>query len=476
MARALPDGRVPGRGPGTPGAILLLVFVLALGVRLGLLMTVWDDLRHGTAALYGSTAVGLTLAGSLSFQPEEIERIEALPDNISGDYLSFYQESGRRTMTEFLPGPAVLTALLWRVFPSHNFLPYLVLQSLLDALLIVLFLAAMSARDRIMAWLVTILMVLNLGTIRRTLMMGYDFWPQFATMALFTGVLWGLHRRKGPAWYLLPGIAAGLAVWFRGIVTFLSFFVAGAMFLQPWFARAAARRRRLLGASLLLLPVVLAIGSLMLQRLDLTGNPRPTRSTLWHTFFAGVGQFDNPYGLESDDRSVWQFAQRLSPELRGESLGQMYSLPDSPYEKVLRAEATVFIREHPLIFLRNIAYRIGIMISPLLYSGGDLIPARAGAALRPIGFLAIPLWLIGMLHWYRRDRLVFVLAATTYLYFFLAFSWLYVAGRVILPFVFVAFLIYLGGLREVLLVVGGRRGRPGRREAIHDEDPRPEAR
>ncbi len=108
-------------------------------------------------------------------------------------------------------------------------------------------------------------------------------------------------------------------------------------------------------------------------------------------------------------------------------------MPDSPYEQRLKGVAKEFVTQHPGLFLRNFAYRAAIILLPTLYRDGDFAPKGMLAILYPVGFLLLPLWLLGMRYLRRNLPLVFTLAMTFYLYFILVFGWFYVVGRVILP-------------------------------------------
>lgn len=443
------------------GSILLRVF---------LLVTAWDDLRHGSSPVYASAAIGLRSGAGLTINGQEMASFLSLPDNITDNYMRLRSPGAREPLTEFLPGPAVLLAGLWAIIPEYNYLPLLILQVLLDSLAITaLFIVLASRCDLPLSLTVAVFAGLNLAAIRRTLMVGYDFWPQFGVMLLFVGILWAhWHRKRGPVYGLL-GLATGLLLWFREIGLALSFFAAAFLVMRRGREPGRGARVGLGRAVWLLMPVLLSLAALSLYRLETTGSPRPTRSTFWHTFCAGIGQFSNPYGLKNHDLSVWEFGKRHAPELTGDVPGEMYRLPNSPYERVLRSKAYEFIKKHPWLFLRNVFYRCGIMISPLLYTEGDFLPARAAPLLLPIGFLMIPLWLVGMLYWRKAQADIFLLSALFYLHFMLAFGWFYVNGRVILPFLFVSFIVYWGGLRQVVRFVRGLLGRDNRRGDGHGQ-------
>lgn len=443
--------------------ILAGIFLLALAARTILLFSVWSDLRHGSATPDASAAIGLCSGTGLTTNQDEMQAVDRDRSNLRGDFLQLRSPGARQPFTEFLPGPALLLAGLWTVLPTHNFLSLLLLQVLLEALAIAALFWVLSARCSVgVSGTVAAFAALNPAAIKRTLMMGYDFWPQFGVMVLFTGALWLLWQHKSGAFHALVGVAGGIVLWFRELALFLPFFVA-AFFVwhdtrtPPWRPRESMRK-----VALFLLPVVLCMGGLSLYRLELTGSSRPTRSTFWHTFFAGVGQFSNPYGVENNDLSVWEFGKRLDPDLASSTLGEMYQLPDSPYEQALKREAKVFLATHPWLFLRNMVYRWGIMVSPLLYRGGDLLPKRAEPYLFPLGLAMLPLWAAGLAYWRRAQSDVFWLTVAVYLYFLLAFGWFYVNGRVIIPYVFISGLVYLGGCLRMYEFVrtSFRRERP----------------
>jgi len=425
--------------------VLLLASLL---VRLGLFFTTWGDLRHGSALDYGSAAIGLSRGQGLTIHPLERERIERLADNFSGDYLEFYSRNDRVVFTEFLPGPAILMAALWKIVPIHNFAPYIILQVILDSILISLLYAVFHATGKSISLMAATIMVFNLPVIRRTLMVGYDFWPQFSVLVSFIGLYCAISKNS-PRIFLLTGFLAGITAWFREITSFLPFLLVVLIVIYQKSKQRRSNSAILKNTLLYILPVLLLISSLSLLRYSYTGSMRPTRSTFWHSFFSGVAQFSNPYGIKSSDDEVWRLGQRLNPELEGESLSEMYRTPDSPYELTLKKEASRFLKNYPHLFVRNIFYRMVIMISPFLYRGGDFVPSSLFGILLPIGIVALLLWFVGMNYLYRNFDLIFWVSASIYVHFLITFGCFYVVGRVILPFLFINILVYLCGLKSI---------------------------
>jgi len=429
--------------------IVFLILFISLIIRFALFFTKWDDLRHGTALRYASTAIGFYNGKGLSTNSTEIEKISFFKNNFSGNYLEFYDQANRQKFTEFLPGPAILLGLLWKIIPFYNFAPYIWFKIILESILILLFYVVFKNSGKYAVLLATILMIFNLPVIKRTLMMGYDFWPQFAMLITFIGVYCAIFKNKS---YLLfiTGLVAGITVWFRSITSFLPFIIVLFIVIYQKFSEKRGSFTVLKNALSYILPVILLIVSLSIFRYNQTGNMRPTRSTFWHSFFCGVGQFSNPYNIESKDSDVWELGQKLSPDLKNSSLSKQYNLPNSPYEITLKKEAFNFIIKHPHLFIRNTFYRIGIMISPFLYRGGDFIPSSLSNLLLPIGIIAFFLWFFGMYYLFKNQKLIFWLSATIYFYFFAAFGWFYVVGRVILPFLFINIFVYLFGIKLII--------------------------
>ena len=431
--------------------IVFLVLFLSLIVRFGLFYTKWGDLRHGTALDYGSTAIGFYNGKGFSTNSVEIKKISLFENNYTGNYLKFYNSNDRHKFIEFLPGPAILLWLLWKIVPVYNFAPYIWLQIILELILILLFYLVFKTRGKYIVLLTTIFMIFNLPAINKTLMMGYDFWPQFAVLVTFIGVYYAIVKNKSYLFFI-TGLLAGITVWFRSITSFLPFFIV--LFIVIYQKLNDKRRSFtiLKNALFYILLVILLIVSISIFRCNQTGNMRPTRSTFWHSFFCGVGRFSNPYNLKSNDLYVWKFAKTLNNDLENYALGEMYNSPNSIYEETLKKQAFIFIKEYPHIFIRNTVYRIGIMISPPLKVGNtNLISSSLKKVIFPLGFLLLLLWIIGLINIYINDKLLFYLCFTIYLYFFVAFGWFYVPGRVILPFLFINIIVYLFGIKYLIV-------------------------
>jgi len=410
----------------------------------------WDNLRHGSAAGYGSVAIGLFYKNGLTFNLVEVSKIKQEENNRSGNYLRFYQGENRKKFIEFLLGPGILLSLLWKIIPVYNFAPYIWLQIFLDSILILLFYLVFKMHDNPVALIATVFMTFNVATVKRTLTMGYDFWPQFCVLVNFVGIAVALRKEKNGIILFLTGILTALTVWFREITNFLPFFISILLFLYFRFHFKSNIGHIVFKVALYLLPVMISLGALSIHRYNTTGNFRPTRSTFWHSFFAGVGQFSNPYGLRSLDSDISEFATRSNKELENWTGEGMTESPNSVYEITLRKEAFNFVTKYPLLFIRNTFYRICIMISPFLYVPKESMLYPLHSYLFPFKVLSLIFWFLGMCYIYHRHNLLFWLSSTIYLCFFLAFGWFYVIGSVFLSFFFINVFIYLFGIKSVI--------------------------
>jgi hypothetical protein len=431
---------------------LFFIFLLiSIGFRTGFFYIYWPGERHGSAVEYGSAAIGLFYGEGLTISRAEIKEIGDVPTNYTGNYLAFHDSENRETFTEFLPGPSILLYGLWKVLPIYNFSSYIWLQIIIDSFLLSFFYLACRQTNNTIATATTMLMAINLVAVKYTLTMGYDFWPQFCVLVNFVGITVALQKQNPGFILFLTGTLTAITIWFRSITSFLPFYLSTFLLIYWRIQEKQKYGKILILLTLYLLIVIISMGSLSLYRYEKTGSYRPTRSTFWHSFWAGVGQFSNPYGLKFkdtiNDKVIWEFGRKLNSELKRYSLAEMNNMPDSPYEETLKAEAFRFIKRYPHLFIRNLLYRTIVMISPVFYQTGFMISKRLAPYLFPIGIALVITWSLGMQNLFKQSRPVFWLTLTIYAYFFTTIGCFYVVGRAIIPILFVNIFVYLFGLQ-----------------------------
>ena len=372
---------------------------------------------------------------------------------MSGNYLYYFNQQNRQSLTQYLPGTAILLSLLWKVTSIYNFLPYIYLQLILDSILIACFFSLFKNHHPRIILATTLFMVFNFIVINKSvLIMGYDYWPNFCILINFVGFGYYLKKKNNQI-LLLTGLLTSMTIWFRSITTFFPFVMALAVIYYYKKENSLNIKNLRTITIYYLIPVIISISILSIYRLNQTGNARPTRSTFWHTFMSGVGQFSNPYGLIANDNAIREYFYTTHPNLKEYSYLELHDSPNSVYEKTLKEEAFNLIYNHPHLIIRNTFYRMAIMASPLLYNDWGAMPKGFKNISFPLGIVFLFLWFNGIIYIYKNDRILFILSLVVYIYFFALFSWFYIVARLIYTFLFIFLLIYLYGLKKLLIDV-----------------------
>jgi hypothetical protein len=305
-------------------------------------------------------------------------------------------------------------------------LAFLLFQVALEAVILLFLLAAVRARFTPGAvWILAVLFAVNVPLGKRVLEVGYDVYSYYGSVLAF---LAGLALLEGGRTVRMLAFGAGSAVtlFAREINLLLLPVMSGAAALAGIVRRRAGL---LVRAGLLLVPFVLVLAGTMAYRMELTGNPRPTRTVFWHSFWAGVGQFSNPMGLRAPtDTEVRRFAGRIDPTIRASEVKG--ASPDSPYESLLREQALLLARNHPWLLVRNTLYRIGLILSPGFYEHGEFTPKRFTGFVRVLSLIFTALVAWGCVRVGRVSPAFLALVLLTILAMILSFSWFYFVGRV----------------------------------------------
>lgn len=435
----------------------LTFFLLALAIRLILFSTVWYNLKHGSSGAYGSGAVGLFKEGKFTTTQYEEDQIYDSKNMSKLNFLELYDKDQPRTPhTLFLPGPAYLLFILWKTFHVYNFTVLIILQAVLESILIGLVFILLSGINKSIALVTAFILVLNIFIIRLTLSAGYDFWPIFAVLVYFAGLLYLINTsdlRKIKIVLLAASVLGGFSIWCREITTPLSALMCITVPVLLYRKYRNNLKTILAGSTYFILPTLIILVSLSIYRYNLVDNLRPTRSTFWHTMWSGILCYKNPY-IEKpnplNDKQIWEFGKKLNPELNNYELEDMYNLPDSPYEQTLKKEYFIFIKEHPLLFVRNFIYRMATILSPPFYTGGEHITRNQYLLLMAAGFFFLILWFLGIIRIYRENMDLFYIIVLFFLGFIIPFGPTALMGRVILVHLFINVIVYLFGIKWIL--------------------------
>jgi len=192
----------------------------------------------------------------------------------------------------------------------------------------------------------------------------YNIWLTFGLILLTWLLVRLVIYRKGPlSWsvylyFLTAFVIVGFAVnEFRSVALLALLGMAGWLWLSEVFcnrslkipAPSVGRVITLVCAGLIV--IVAASGTNRLVR----GDSTPVRSTLGHSFWAGVGQFSNPLGLTDNDGAVARFYEKKTGRTAPGSTGGY------EYNKWLTERGLRFVHDNPALYLSMVARR-GLMI------------------------------------------------------------------------------------------------------------------
>ncbi|MBI4454637.1 MAG: hypothetical protein HY644_01925 [Acidobacteria bacterium] len=443
--------------------IAVVIFVVALVARVLAYNFVWPNVCHTFIGMSASAAVGVNAGGRLTVRTEEIQRISSL--GLTARHLNrmYNPDASRLPLWEVEPGLSLVLVALWKLTGVYDLRPLIWLQIICDSFLCAIFFLVLH---RVSVWV-------GFGTglgwalfppqIQFACTAGYDAWASFALIAVSSAMVFLCTRRlswRATAFIMLcMSLISVVGLWTRSYVLLWPFLVAG-LLLQI----VRVKRWRSILVLIYIIPSLFGIIGMMVERDRLVGNPRPTRTTFWHTFWAGIGQYDNPYGIEGLDSSIYVFAQSLDPGLK--TWFTKYRVVwDDPtfnmeYEKVLAKEARVFIRRHPEILLRNHFLRILRLVVPTIRmtestAEGIGLPQWLLAA---VGLLLVPLYVAGIRRWVKggMSSLLAFISPLGYLIF--ALAPFYIERRIISAVLFVHIGLAVGGIQAVFEFIRSRRG------------------
>jgi hypothetical protein len=338
------------------------------------------------------------------------------------------------------PGYGILLAGLWKLFGSERWIYVRILQILIDSWMIFLiFYIGTQLSGPKVGLLAAALYACFLPGIELVVRPHRDIWVTFAyilSVAVMLKISRTENRRSETFLAIALGLLIGCTAWMRstivayGIACALSFFI-----LRP-----PARAFKL--SAILLTTFLLIMAPLVKRNYDAFGQIMITRGAFWHSFWAGIGQFNNPLGMIENDHFVSAYFQRLDPTA-------VYGTPR--YEQVLRQEAVKYIAEHPFWYAGTIVERAGVILAPKigreLFFQSTSIKSDTGILNQKVSILpllAIDAVMVAGLFlglWLSRHKITTVIiVALPLLYTLATLAPFYVVGRNIMNIYFVTLL------------------------------------
>ena len=433
--------------PNTPARqiprIVLAILALALLVRLGFLYKNWNNLDFAASYLMHAEVARNILDGHW-FQLDQQYLQDYLRECTAQSKLIDPQDFPPPVQTHLVPlyndegGYGLLLAAIWKVTGSHRWWYVRVLQILLDVLMCWLVYRigrqTFNERTGLIAALVYACFIPGIELAVRP---HRDIWVTFLfiiTVFQLTSVSTGPNKW----WRILGiGIATGIVAWMRSTVLLFVILMIPLMFVTK------PRREALRFSLLLLAGFLLTFFPLIVRNYVVFNKFMATRGVFWHSFWAGVGQMPNPYGVRDDDETIIRFARSLDSTAQYET---------DYYEQVLKREAVTYIGQHPLEYAGSVLKRGVVFVFPKIgrevffqpqlpqHVTGMLNLSVAKLALMIVDGLFTGCFLAGIWLARRRWRELAVICYP-YLYTLLTLAPFYLVGRNIMNVYFVVLIL-----------------------------------
>jgi len=286
---------------------LLLLFLLALAIRLPILVTQHDAYLSGGI----TTALGLVARNLLEGRglvettgPYELRQLYDLQRDRGRlmDIQDFPDPPDQSTkpLIQRMPGYPALLTITWKLTGDRTYLPIQIVQVLISSLLpLMLYSAGRRLFGEAAGLTAGILAALNLAEARLAVVPLYDAWIVFLAGFL----IWFLIRSGEQGYPLMDFVWIGLAVaavtYLKPTVLVLPLFVAAALIPRISLRRALARGTLAFGLPLL------ALVPWALRNERIFHRPILTNTFFWATAWEGFGEATNPFGAVLDDHFTY---------------------------------------------------------------------------------------------------------------------------------------------------------------------------
>lgn len=392
---------------------LLLIAALSLAGQASFSLIIQPQ-----ASLAGANGLSaaLGLANGHGMRPAESEGL-AIKFRISplDDIRQLYDPNHDRIpLIEPLPGLVLIYFLILKLGVPFTLQSVAGVNMLVIALCAVLLAQELMRRRWAFGFLSGLALALFVPLYRMSIVVGYDTY-EFAFALASAVALLKFERTSRIHYLVLNALLLGAGLWIRSY--FILFVLAQGIVVVIILVR---RRRAQLIPAWVVPVVVLAAGMVGIRDSGATGTAL-TRGAIWHSFWMGVGQFENDEIEGFTDWHVCWLARDLGHPV---SCDPSYEDDRTPYlfqygreyNAVLRARATQWVGQNFSRFVANAAVRVCWLAVPGLMDASRLSERpllRAGVIL--VSLLILFLALVGWVYWSRSNLAAASIVLGTYL-------------------------------------------------------------
>ncbi|MFZ1080501.1 MAG: glycosyltransferase family 39 protein [Candidatus Kryptoniota bacterium] len=342
-----------------PTLVLFLILLLAFLVRVTMLIVNYNNLDFdGSFYEQGEIASNIIAGKGMTLSTIHLERILTLSRSRHKmlDFQDVPPIAGEDVHADFNnePGYGIFLAALWEITGSERWIYPRIIQILIDVLMCyIIFVVASQLFSTKVGIAASLFYAIFIPQIEMTIRPYRDVWVTY----LFVVSIWymlTMKRSSSKPWKLYfetasVGLFAATVCWMRSTVLIYPLALAGGLFLitqkRQWWRFSAV----------LLIVFVIAYAPFVYRSNETFGKPMATRGAFWHSFWGGIGQFKNPYGVVEDDKKIFDFAKSIDPQVE-------FDTPE--YEQVLKKKAFELLRDHPLFYVATVVRRAVVIAFP----------------------------------------------------------------------------------------------------------------
>ena len=424
---------------------ILAIVILALAVRVAAFTVALHrvDFYHGAWDYHTEIGRNVMKGRWLEFRGDVFIAYSELSRNHPNGWVNFNKlevksNEDSLSISHIDFGYGVLAGLIWKCLGRIDWGFIILLQIAIDSLMCIpLYFIGQNIGSKKKGLLAALLFALFPLEIKSAITPSYDIWVSFFYISAVYLLL--LEQKQEKKWSSLA-IVAGIGVlnaytaWIRSTVVLFPVIIAMYLLLDP-----REKFQWVKAASLILVFSFMYIIPKVAHTYNDSGEFRITRGTVWFSFYAGLGQFKNDFGIDPTDTAILKYCIEKSPELADKP----YVYNWQRYEEILEPRVKEIIRENPLWYTGTVLKRAGVILFPSFYynSGGAsrYITSSILICLRILLVAWSLLFLFGSYIGLRKRFDKYVVILLPYLYTLATISPFFLQGRLLTSIYFIQF-------------------------------------
>lgn len=335
--------------------ILILIFILALILRLGILYYTQDYyFGSGLSVGCGEMARNLVNGNGLVFNNEFMSDISKLQTETHRliDIQEFKPPRNEVLSPDYahLPGYAILLAFTYLLFGEQRYIYLQIIQAVIDAFgVFLIFWIGKILFDRKIGLISAFLFAIWITEARLSVVALYDAPMTFIyLLSLFFFI--NAVLKESNKYYIFSAITLGLGSYIRPDGMLLPIYFGLALFIYNYKKQKNFDNIKNVfkKATVMILIIMLILSPVAVRNYSITGHAfvtPPPGQGLWE----GFGEFDNPVGAVCDDEKAYEVAIKEGHDVKYGSL---------EFQKILFNKSTNVIKEYPIWWISIVLRRI----------------------------------------------------------------------------------------------------------------------